>query len=152
MTFNYNDSGRSETGYKGNARDCVTRAISIATDIPYQEVYDNLHDLNREYVKSKRNRVARSIQKKGASPRNGQFKEIYHSYLLELGWTWVPCMKIGSGCKVHLTQSELPPGTLIIKVSRHLTCVVDGVIQDTHDCSREGKRCVYGFYTQINKI
>jgi hypothetical protein len=55
-------------------------------------------------------------------------------------------MQIGSGCKVHLRADELPAGRLVVKLSRHLVAVIDGVIHDTYDCSRGGTRCVYGFY------
>ena len=57
-------------------------------------------------------------------------------------------MKIGQGCKVHLDADELPTGTIICSVSRHLVTVVDGIINDTYDCSREGTRCVYGYFTK----
>ena len=40
-----------------------------------------------------------------------------------------------------------PPGRLIVSVSRHLCAVIDGVLYDTHDCSRSGTRCVYGYWT-----
>jgi len=33
-----------------------------------------------------------------------------------------------------------------VKVSKHLTAVIDGVMYDTHDPSRGGSRCVYGYY------
>jgi hypothetical protein len=56
-------------------------------------------------------------------------------------------MQIGSGCKVHFRSAELPPGRLIVKVSRHLVAVIDGVIHDTSDCSRRGTRCVYGYWS-----
>jgi hypothetical protein len=41
---------------------------------------------------------------------------------------------------------ELPAGRLIVRVSKHLVAVVDGVIHDTHDCTRAGERCVYGYF------
>jgi len=37
-------------------------------------------------------------------------------------------MSIGSGCRVHLRADDLPPGRLIVKISRHYTAVIDGVI------------------------
>jgi len=43
----------------------------------------------------------------------------------------VPTMAIGSGCKVHLADGELPPGRLVVSVSKHYTAVTDGVIHDT---------------------
>jgi hypothetical protein len=57
-------------------------------------------------------------------------------------------MQIGSGCTVHLKANELPAGRLVVSVSKHLTAVVDGVIHDTHDCSRGETRCVYGYWQQ----
>lgn len=143
MTFKYNDGGRSDAGYKGNARDCVVRAISIATDMPYQIVYSDLFEMQKELI-SKSKRFARSS--KDASPRNGVWKEVYRPYLKSLGWVWVPTMKIGTGCTTHLNSDELPSGRLVVRVSKHLTAMVDGVVNDTWDCSRMGKRCVYGYF------
>jgi hypothetical protein len=57
-------------------------------------------------------------------------------------------MRIGSGCKVHLAKDELPNGRLIVRVSKHITAVINGVIHDTHDFSRDGTRCVYGYFTK----
>src|SRR6185312_4385037 len=84
----------------------------------------------------------------GTTPRNGISKKIYNKYLIEeMGMIWTPTMFIGQGCKVHLTQNELPPGKLIVQCAKHLTSVVDGEINDTWDCS--GK-CVYGYYSFPN--
>jgi hypothetical protein len=57
-------------------------------------------------------------------------------------------MAVGSGCKVHLRADELPSGRLIVRVSHHFAAVIDGVIHDTHDCSRGGTRCVYGYWVR----
>jgi hypothetical protein len=84
---------------------------------------------------------------KNDSPRLGNHKKIYKDYIESLGFKWFPTMKIGQGCKVHLRKDELPSGTLIVNVSRHLTTVINGVINDTYDPSRDGTRCVYGFWT-----
>ena len=56
-------------------------------------------------------------------------------------------MAIGSGCTVHLRADELPPGRLIVGVSRHTTAVINGVVHDTHDPTRGGTRCVYGYWS-----
>lgn len=140
MEFIYNDGGRSKYFKAENVGDCVTRAICNATGKDYMEVYKALNDM------AKTERTERHRGKKRSSSRNGVFKETFKEYLNNLGWKWVPCMAIGSGCKVHLKAEELPKGTLIVSVSRHLTCVKDGVLYDTYDCSRDGTRCVYGYY------
>jgi hypothetical protein len=141
MEFIYSDGGRQLAGFKGNTGDCVTRAIAIATQKPYQEVYDALNKLSK---------VEKPIKGKNSLARTGVFRKTYENYLLENGWKWTPCMKIGQGCKVHLRKEELPSGRLIVSVSRHLTAVIDGVIYDNHDCSRDGSRCVYGYYMKEN--
>jgi hypothetical protein len=146
--FVKNDGGRLDAGYKGDAGDCVTRAIAIATGLPYQEVYDRLFEMAQRHGATKRDRLAKRIQSKSASPRNGSWRKFYQQYLGSLGWAWVPTMRIGSGCKVHLKASELPSGRLVVKVSKHVTAVIDGVINDTYDCSRNGTRCVYGYFTK----
>ena len=139
LKFVFDDGGRTAAGYKGKTGDCVCRAIAIVTGRPYQEVYDAL---NAEAEKGRR-----SKRKRGrSSARTGVHKGTSHRYLKRLGFTWHPTMFVGQGCKIHLVAGELPRGALLVAVSRHLTAVVDGVIHDTYDPSRGGKRCVYGYY------
>jgi hypothetical protein len=124
----------------------VTRAIAIATGMPYRKVYDDLASPSHSFGQQRRGRIARLIRDKGASPRDGVFDEVWKPYLEHLGWKWTPTMSIGSGCKVHLRAGELPAGRLIVRASKHIVAVIDGVIRDTHDCTRGGTRCVYGYY------
>jgi hypothetical protein len=140
MKFIYNDGGRAAAGYRGVAGDCVTRAIAIATGKPYQEIYDALNALGTKERTSKRRRGK-------SSARNGVYKNTTRKYLESLGWKWTPTMGIGQGCKVHLRPEELPSGRLIVSVSKHLTVVIDGAIHDIHDPSRDGTRCVYGYFS-----
>ncbi len=89
----------------------------------------------------------------GVSVRGAAFKR----YMESIGWVFVATMRIGTGCKVHLTDGELPMGRLIVSVSKHYTAVIDGVIYDTHDPQRAtlisengvqriAHRCVYGYW------
>ncbi len=132
-SYIYSDGGRSEAGFKGEAGDCVTRAIAIAAGLPYRDVYDLLSARMAETGKAK-------------SARNGIPRKVYEPLLHDLGFSWHPTMEIGSGCKVHLRSDELPEGKLICRLSKHLVAVVDGVVHDTHDPSRDGTRCVYGYF------
>lgn len=138
--WTYNDGGRVTAGFRGEAGDCVCRAVAIAAELPYREVYDTLNKLSQGERSTKRRRGKKS------SAREGVFKPTTRRYLESLGWKWTPTMHIGSGCTVHLRADELPPGRLIVSVSRHLCAVIDGVIHDTHDPSRAGTRCVYGYW------
>lgn len=135
----YNDGGRAAAGFKGQTGDCTCRAIAIATGKPYLDVYNELNALGQLERKSKR-RASKS------SARTGVYVTTIRKYMALLGWTWVPTMFIGSGTTVHLKDGELPMGNLIVQVSKHSTAVLDGVINDTHDPQRGGKRAVYGYY------
>lgn len=149
MKYQFNDGGREKAGFKGTTGDCVVRSIAIATEKPYQEVYDAVFEAGVTYGDSKRDKFARHIRKKGASPRDGVHKAVTRAYLTGIGWKWTPTMFIGQGCKVHLKAEELPSGRLVVSVSKHLVAVIDGVINDTYDCSRGETRCVYGYWQKV---
>jgi len=138
LGFVRSDGGRAEAGFKGSANDCVVRSIAIVTRIPYTLVYDKLNVIAEHERIRKRARRSNS--------RTGVYRWTYEKFLFELGYSWFPTMRIGSGCKVHLRYGELPQGRLIVAVSRHMTAVIDGVVYDTYNPSRDGTRCVYGYY------
>lgn len=141
MQYQYNDGGRAAAGFKGAAGDCVTRAIAIACGLPYGQVYAMINQASAQ-------ETVRSRQRRRSSARTGVYKDTTRKVLHGLGWTWTPTMGIGQGCSVHLRQGELPAGRLIVKLSGHLVAVIDGTIHDTFDPSRQGSRCVYGYWTK----
>ena len=124
----------------------MVRSIAIAANLPYMQVYEDLREANECYAQERDNKLSRLLTQRGSSPRNGNHRNVFHDYILKQGFEWVPTMKVGAGCQVHLRPNELPNGILIVKVSKHLTAVIDGVMYDTHDPSRGGSRCVYGYY------
>lgn len=149
IPYVYDDGGRADAGYTGHTGDCVTRAIAIATEIPYQQVYDDLFAGQLERPNMARLELRYGARARShASPRNGVPRNVYDPYLASLGWEWTPTMTIGSGTKVHVREDELPGGRLILRLSRHLAAVIDGVLHDTHDCSRKGTRAVYGYWSK----
>ena len=147
LDFQFNDGGRKFAGYKGFTGDCVCRATAIATGISYQTLYDELTVRTKEWRINSNSRQAYLAKPKDDSPRQGVPMKVLRTYLKDHGWTWVPKMFIGSGCKFHLRQGELPINkALIVQVSGHITAVINGVLNDTYDCSRNATRCVYGYY------
>ena len=128
--FVEDDGGRADAGYIGIANDCTTRAIAIATQRSYQDVYDAQLEIAR------RNALW------------GSDRDVNRYYLNSIGWKWHPTMGIGTGCRVHLRAEELPKGRIIVRLAGHLCAVIDGVIHDTYDCSRRGTRCVYGYWSE----
>lgn len=151
LPYVHDDGGRAGAGFRGKARDCVTRAIAIATGLPYADVYAAI----AKGVGSERGSTV-------ATARNGVNikRKWFRDYMLSLGFTWVPTMQVGQGCTTHLTPGEIPmQGRLVVSVSKHVTAVIDGVIHDDHDPSRATEviqsdgsvrlahRCVYGYWT-----
>jgi hypothetical protein len=137
MDFEMHDGGRAAAGFKGRAGDCACRAIAIAAERDYREVYDLINDFAKRENRRKR---------KKSSARTGVWIDTMKAVMEHLGWTWVPVMAIGSGCKVHLNKEEVPHGRLVVRLSRHYVAVVDGVVYDNHDPRRHGNRCVYGYW------
>lgn len=138
MKWEYNDGGRSKY-FKGKAGDCACRAIAIATERDYKEIYDLINE------KAKSERTGK--RKKGvSSAREGVYAKTVNKIMDELGFEWVSTMSIGSGCRVHLNESELPKGRIVARLSKHYVAVIDGVVNDTYDSTRGGNRCVYGYW------
>ena len=77
MKYTFNDGGRSEH-YKGRTGDCVTRAIAIATRMPYDVVYNALFDI----AKSWKGNTKKAIRIRAtASPRKGTNRNVSVKFL-----------------------------------------------------------------------
>lgn len=137
MPMRIDDGGRADAGYKGRTGDCVARAIAITTELGYQKAYDLINHT-----------ASHNLNGDTSHARTGVENSLTRQVLKDLGFTWKPLMKIGSGCTVHLRANELPSGAIIVKLSGHVAAVIDRVLYDTHDCSRNGTRCVYGYWTR----
>lgn len=137
--FVFDDGGRKAAGYRGATSDCGVRALAIAGCVSYQEAYAVANGFASGERLTKR-------KKTRSSARTGIRAKTFDKYLQGLGWTWTPTMGIGTGCTVHVSPAELPAGRLILRLSRHYAAFVDGVLRDTYDSSRNGTRCVYGYW------
>lgn len=105
MNYIYDDGGRKAAGYQGTTGDCVCRAIAIATERPYQEIYDLINAFGAKEHKT--------ATKGKSSAQTGVYKDTIRKVMAHLGWVWVPTMQIGQGCTVHLREGELPMGRLV---------------------------------------
>ncbi len=99
LGFRLNDGGRDAAGFKEGAGDCVVRAIAIAAELPYLQVYEDLRAANAAYADQKNDKLARRLNMTGTSPRNGSHRNVFHDYILGHGFDWVPTMKIGADCQ-----------------------------------------------------
>ena len=131
LGFEFNDGGREEAGFKGNAGDCVTRAIAIAEDRDYMEVRDDLMNRMKKFREKSRSRAAR--HRKSNSVRNGTPKEVYRPYLESRGWKRTALQKFGSSNRKYMKMSDLPLGVVIVEQRKHVATVIDHSLQDTWD-------------------
>jgi hypothetical protein len=145
MKYQYNDGGRSASGRKGFVGDCVARSIAIVAELPYQEVYDAIANGVATERKTKyRGASGKKTASSGVHVKRKWFKD----YMEKLGFRFTPTMGIGTGCRVHMRDGELPMGRLIVSLSGHYTAVVEGVCHDNHNPCRGGNRCVYGYWSK----
>jgi len=131
MTYQYHDGGRAAAGFTGKARDCVARAISIATGTPYKVIYARLAAANK---------AAGGLK----SAREGLRPQVYEPILAELGFKRCAAPTF-AGRKAR--TSDMPPGIVIARQAHHLVAVIDGVAYDTHDPT---EKMVYRYWL-LNK-
>ena len=94
-------------------------------------------------------------REKGGSPRSGNYKKIYHDYLLKNGWNWVSLRKFGSKERTKLDELT-NKGNIIVAVNRHLMCMKNGTVYDTWDSrwsywfEKKSVRTANGYYERIS--
>lgn len=153
MNWEYNDGGRSKYFKSKYVGDCFTRAVAIAMDYDYKEMYNLINSYCREERPSK-------YRKDQSSARNGVYSGMAKKIMKSLGWEYYS-YRDGYGM-IHLNEDELPMGTIVCKLARHVTCVKDHVIYDIYNpsdksidfmCDNPHKkhvnhkdRCVYGYW------
>ncbi len=131
MPWKFDDGGRQREGFRGAHGDPVVRAVAIADQRRYSEVFDEVEQYRRI-----------------CDLQLGRLKSWVPLYMMTLGWDWTPATFLGEGCTVHLKRRELPGGRIIVRISMGVAAVVDGVLHDVVDSSRHGRRCVYGYWTR----
>jgi hypothetical protein len=125
------DGGRAKAGYKGTANDCAVRAIAIAWPLPYKVIYDDMSDFLEAHGEPR-------------SARNGIEDELLKKYLGGRGWKWFDT----SNQQVHLNADELPAGKIIVAIKSHVLAMIDGVMHDNYDWSKDGNEIVEGYWVK----
>lgn len=136
----YNDGGRSNY-FKTTGRDCVTRAVAIASGMDYLEVFNKITELKWKagYRKSALH---------GVHTRSKWFK----TQMQKWGWKW---KQVKTYDHVSLDSPKLPKSKVIVALQHHYVALIDGVINDTYnpDQPRQrglrspyGKRIVMGYW------
>ena len=108
------DSGRICKSFKS---DCVIRAISVAANLPYRKVFEDLMAIGLEI---------------GAYPNH---EKVWQRYLeQDLGWVRNKPPRDHLNKMIKLRNWD-GPNAAVVRNSRHLTAVSDGRVVDTWDCT-----------------
>ena len=109
--------------------DCVVRALAIAEDKKWIDVYDTLCKVGRKLYEIPNSR------------------KVYENYLILGGWTKQRMPKHPTGKRYTLRElaDEKKESTIVVSVARHLATVKNGNLLDTWDCSR---KCVGNYFTK----
>jgi hypothetical protein len=134
MEYVFDDSGSGSS----DLRDCVTRSIAIATELPYDEVYERVVECVRNFAAfDDDGSYAVTYGALDGPSYEGVPSEAVEGYLTELGFVWHRC---------GLGNDALPAsGRLIVVLPEHFTAVIDNVVHDTWDCRG---RPVEGYWVQ----
>lgn len=129
MRFKFNDGGRSRYFKAQNVSDCVVRSIAIAKNIEYIKVY----------------KEATKIL--GYTPRNG-IKSSLDTFKLMYYFGFDFNHHLLKDYKIKELKAIIPDGVTILYFDGHLSCVINGVMNDTWDITRlRKKRYIKGYFT-----
>ena len=135
--FQYNDGGRKTASkYKeGRNRDCVCRAISITTGLPYSLVHTELTERVRKFY----------INPKASADR-GIPKQVWEPYLNKYGYLVTKPSR-----PMTISNTAFLTGTWILHVGHHLTAMIDGVNHDTWEQSGRRRIKHYILIKSVNQ-
>lgn len=110
-----------------NCGDCVVRAISIALDLSWDVVYNDLCQLGSQLKRMPNDR------------------QNYRTYLTNCGMvrTGISNKKGSKRPTVDSFAASHKKGIYILEVAHHIVTVRDGHYYDTWDC---GDKCLYGYW------
>ena len=132
--FVQTDGGRrQDTKRRNHGKDCMVRALAVATGVPYAQVYDEL--------------VAEGV----FSPKRGGFMDRlvgqlnfadmdFHGFKFQ--WISFPAVKGKPRMHADKFAEQFPTGTYLLRMGHHICCMADGVLYDMF--SHTDRRCVYG--------
>lgn len=117
LDFAFDDGGRLKAGFKGSARDCVVRALAIATGKPYGDLYSELA-------------TARAATGKPRSARNGIARNVYEPIFAAHGLRKV---KLPPGPRPTFGEAHAKFGDCIVSTRKHVCALINGALRDTND-------------------
>ena len=130
--YEYNDGGRKAAGYKGEAGDCVARAISIlmTNGVPTAESYRAAYSTVADYEVTRRVKRGKRVARVARTARNGSDILSKPAQLAAMG---IQKVALGKGARPTWTEAYRTYGNCIVSTAKHVAAIVNGRLMDTHD-------------------
>ena len=125
-TVAYDDGGRAAWEHRhreGPLGDCVPRAIAIALDTDYGEVWQALETAQRQIYRLREHSVD-----------DGTFPEVSDAYLQAAGWKRLE-IKVSTPIASATLCQLLPSERVVVEVHRHFFASVGGQARDVWDAT-----------------
>ena len=154
LGYQKDDGGRQAAGWKGSAGDCGTRALTIGTDMSYNQAREILMDTKHHLytqartAKTKARYKSRSVR--NGTPRNAM-KLVLEAWM---GWQWIPTSGIG---EAPMLVIDMPPKyreRCITSQRNHYAAIRDNEVRDTFDSrwsNRGSARQCYGLWVPVEE-
>ena len=126
MKYKFHDGGRSNTAFKKktNLGDCVPRALTLATNIDYTSVWQELCEIAK------------------FTGRYPNEKETYETFLFKYNFVKHKTPRDKNKKLISIMKWNFK-GEAVVSTSSHLVFVRKGIVYDTWDC-RTSK--IYSYY------
>lgn len=127
----FDDGGRKKAGYKGRTTDCIVRAIAIATQLPYEEVYKRIADMRYKWGYSRTGKGGRlPVRPMPQGFRRPKKETRMKRYMKAFGFQKV---RLPRGPKPTYTEAYKKYGNCIVKTTKHICALREGALHDTFD-------------------
>lgn len=134
LPFKFNDGGRAKAGYSLSP-DCVARAIAIVEEMPYLDAVRLIRD---KLLMNKGMYTARQL-----SAVHGIPQYITEWVMRGLGYKYIETPGV-----CFRSRQGLPKGRIVIRVRGHVAAVINGVLNDSWDCQKTGRRPLLGYWSK----
>ena len=134
----YDDAGRFEAGYKGNAGDCLCRALTVFSGIEYQSVYDSIAATLKSYGYPKTANMYTANRAFGAYGRKTKITKALGAICREIMEDWgFSHLKNTLKLDINAVAKAFPDCIVFFK--SHAAAIENGILIDTWD-----SRCLRG--------
>lgn len=133
------DGGRSQSKRPKQRNDCTVIALAVSASLTYDAAYDIVASRGRKCAEGYWFPFGFKTIRSGPMPEAG----------VRFDWISYPAVKYDRREHIDSFARSHKKGVFVLRLSKHVCAVVDGVVHDTHRTYDE--RCVYGAW-KVTKL